>query len=131
MVQKSALEHLADKAAEIQDNPTGKYDCTMVAREMQRVLEAEGKLAEVMRFAILNQYGEPQLPIKPVRFPGRNWDYHDVCCFDDQIYDPLMAETPIYLEKYSSLVFGTEIPFQTEDEVGKLFENAANRGFRS
>ena len=71
MIQKSALEHLADKAAEIENNPIGKYDCTLIAREMKRILQAEGKRAELVRFGILNRYGEPECPITPVIFQNK------------------------------------------------------------
>ena len=129
MASNSALEHLAAKAREIQSDPAGKYDCTHLAGELKRKLEAEGKPAEIFRFGILDQYGEPQQPVSPVKF-SKKWLYHDVCCCEDQIYDPLTSEEPIPLEEYSFLVFRTNIPYHAEDELLMLYMDAANRPIR-
>ncbi|MEK6809213.1 MAG: hypothetical protein AABY40_00920 [Nanoarchaeota archaeon] len=124
-----SLEYLAMKAAEIKNNPNGNYDCTNLAREMKKIILAEkGREAEVLRFAILNQYGEPLRSIAPLSLPGKNWLYHDVCGVDKEtIYDPFAGKDIISIEEYALRMFGEETPYHAEEELYRLYEKAANR----
>ncbi len=130
MTNRPVLEHLASKAEEIRSNPNGKYDCSHLARELKEILLAEGKEAEVLRFGVLNQYGEPECNITPVMPQNKSWSYHDVCCSEEKIYDPLFRETPIPLNEYPFIVFRTDIPYHTEEELETLYRNAASRPIR-
>lgn len=126
-----SLEYLAQKAEEIERNPTGKYDCTSIANELKKILIEEGKDAEKVRFGILNQYGEPLQSITPISLPGKSWLYHDVCSAEEElIYDPFAGKEIISLDEYALRMFGKEIPYYTKDELGRLYEELANKSLR-
>ena len=105
-------------------------DCTHSAKALVRLLEAEGKEADVLRFGHLNEIGRPVKIIRPVRFPHRSWAYHDVCFSDVEIYDPLIGE-PVPIHDYSIIVFAESVPYVTSEELKKLFRNATNRPLNS
>jgi hypothetical protein len=105
--------YFAEKHRQLADAYQG--NCLTVARDLARLLLAEGKKPSIALLVRKKMMGDSKYygPLIPKKYRGRTtWTKHYVCCCDGQVFDPIL-ERPIEIESYSQQIFGLEIPVQT------------------
>src|SRR5262249_28336490 len=90
------------------------YDCLKRAQELAPPPRAEGKQpgTGLLRGTYELPAGRFHAPLTPIVIHGPEvptWTTHYVCCCDGYAHDPLL-EAPEPLERYSTTLFGREIP---------------------
>jgi hypothetical protein len=108
----TASDYLRDTSLRMSDRYVD--DCVRHASVVAERLIGENREPWIAIVRWIERSGETRFhgPLIPVRFSGRNpptWNTHYVCCCDGEAWDPLIGE-PIAIERYTTAVFGSDLP---------------------
>ncbi|MBD0370937.1 MAG: hypothetical protein ICV60_08890 [Pyrinomonadaceae bacterium] len=120
MNQSSSRACLEEQSARVRAG--GYWNCLNAAREIARLLLAEGRSPWIARLRKTELRGEDvfHAPLIPRGLPNQlAWTTHYVCCCDGLAYDPV-AGLPVPLEAYSLEVFGQRIPMEVFVSTAEL-----------
>ena len=132
MTMETTLEYLAHTHKALQrDYCIGQSpaNCRSLALATAARLVREGNnpsIIELQKVVEDDLFLVP-LPFTPLMYNGRSqWTLHQVCCVDNQVYDPLLGRE-VQLDQYALMAFGEHLPVRvlhTPDETRALVRNS-------